>query len=188
MCDGGFSAATMFAVSSAMSVATATASIVGQTQAAHAQKQQAQAQAESIKRATINNYDQLQLQREQERQNATEKAAQVAQQGIQARSSALTAAGEAGVSGLSVEALLGDLQRQELEYTGAVQTNYKRRSAQIDAEMNGVQTTGQSQINSIPVPRNIDFVSPILNSAFKITGAYQDYAKQTDKNPRTIQP
>lgn len=59
-------------------------------------------------------------------------------------------AGEAGVAGASVDALLTDIVRASAEANSVIQQNLKGTLNQIHAEMGSAQATMQSRINSTP--------------------------------------
>lgn len=173
MCEP-LSAGTMFAISTAVAAAGAGLSYMGQQAQASAQADANAAQAESVRKATINQYDQLQLQQQQDRENAAQKLTETSRQAAQARATAITAAGEAGVAGLSVNALLDDITRQEMEFTDSVKHNQQRRDQQIRQEMVGVEASGQSRINSLPTPQQPSFAEALLRTG---SGAFDSYSR-----------
>ncbi|WP_431855006.1 virion core protein, T7 gp14 family [Azospirillum sp.] len=171
----GLTAAEMFYISTAVSALGALGSVAGQMEAQKRGKEYAQAQAEAARVATINSYDQLQLQRQQELENASQRITDTALEGAKARAKAATAAGEAGISGLSVDALLADFQRQQSGFTETVKTNFSRKSAQIEATMEGVRAGAQSTINQIPEPKAPDYLGAAVRAGTETWGAYRDW-------------
>ena len=86
-------------------------------------------------------------------QSATQETKSVAaKEAMQAASRARTAAGEAGVHGLSVDALLADVYRQQGDYSSSLDANLNtsRNAAWNDARSAQAQIT--SQINSFIEP------------------------------------
>ena len=67
----------------------------------------------------------------------------------QARSTALTAAGEAGVSGLSVSALMDDFTRQEVQYRFQTSTQLESERDQTNAEIGNAQATAEGRTQSL---------------------------------------
>ena len=63
----------------------------------------------------------MRTQQQQEALARSQNLNESSRRAMEARATATTAAGEAGVSGLSVNALLGDLSRQQAEYEFSVQ-------------------------------------------------------------------
>jgi hypothetical protein len=94
-------------------------------------------------------YRALQDRSSQEGEAATQKTLEQAREGAAARSRALAAAGEAGVSGLSVNALLTDFMGQEARYRESVATNLGYSKDQLASEMEGVRAQAQGRIASI---------------------------------------
>lgn len=105
------------------------------------QRQQAQAHAESQRLASMQERQRylaevsaMRTQEQQEDLGRTQQKQQAARRAMEARATATVSAGEAGVSGLSVDALLGDLSRQQAEYEFSVDrqsslTNINRQLA-----------------------------------------------------------
>lgn len=100
--------------------------------------------------ANRNYMEQTKALQERQRQSdevAANKQQDVAVAGAQARSTALTAAGEAGVSGLSVNALLDDFTRQEVDYRfqSSTQLGYEHDQTQNDIEAAQITAEGRTQ-------------------------------------------
>lgn len=86
----------------------------------------------------------------QERQVQADVVASNKQQDVnvraaQARSTALTAAGEAGVSGLNVNALMSDFTRQEVDYRFQSATQIGYEHDQTNAEISAAQIQGEGR-------------------------------------------
>ena len=103
-------------LSSIIGAASTVSSIQGQ-------RYQAQAQAESQRLASMQERQRYQAEvaamRTQQQQEAiatTQKKDESARRAMEARATATVSAGESGVSGLSVDALLGDISRREAEF------------------------------------------------------------------------
>ena len=67
-------------------------------------------------------------------------------------SKARTASGESGVAGLSVDALMSDILRQNLFDDTKADSNLGATKAQIAEQKKGAETGRQSRINSVPYP------------------------------------
>jgi hypothetical protein len=96
-----------------------------------------------------NQYRQDQTRQLQEQEAASQKLGQSRVEGMEAQSKALTAAGEAGVSGLSVKALLNDFMGQEAKYRESVKTNAGFQVDQLQEEMQGIRASAEGRINSV---------------------------------------
>lgn len=66
---------------------------------------------------------------------------------LQAQATARVAAGEAGVAGLSIDALLGDFQRDEAVFRNRTAQNAEARERQSRRRLQGADATRQSRIN-----------------------------------------
>ena len=101
------------ALSLVAGIAQGVVGYMGQMSQYEHQQAQFEANREASQRAAVNQYASQQLRIQQEGEAAAQTTQDVALEGQAARSTARTAAGEAGVSGLSVNALLQDLSAQE---------------------------------------------------------------------------
>jgi hypothetical protein len=126
-------------------------------------------------------YRSLQAREQQERDAAAQKLQLGAVEGARARSQALTAAGEAGVSGLSVNALLNDFMSQESRQREAIKSNLAGSTDQLRSEMEGVQAQAAGRIASISPYVKQPVESPnYFGGAMRVGGSALDaYTKYT---------
>ena len=154
-------------------VASGVSSYVGQQQAAKAQNA-ANMQARDL---AIQNQNlqirSLQNREDEEARRAEEALRENSLAADATRATAAVAAGEAGISGLSVDALIGDITRQEVENKQDVlQTqDFGQRQRQLDRE--GLGITAQSQINQLPLVEYPSFFDTAVGTATQAFGAYQ---------------
>ncbi|WP_448189666.1 virion core protein, T7 gp14 family [Azospirillum sp. sgz301742] len=170
-----------FLISSAVSAMGTVATLAAQSSQQQSQKKYAAAQADAIRANTIAGYDQLGLQKQQELANASQKIGATSLDAAKARARARVAAGEAGVSGISVDALMADFSRQEGTYNSTVEENYARKSAQLDLNMQGLQKGAQGQINQIPEPKAPDFTGAALRLGGDVMKAYAAFGDDRSK-------
>ena len=134
------------AVSALVGGAQTISSVVGQRQQAEMQEQ-AQANASVQERQRyLAEVSAMRTQQQQEMIARAQRIQEASKRGMEARSRARVAAGESGVSGLSVDALMGDLTRQEAQYAF---------SEQQQAEMTDVNRQIQLQESGIGFNRNM---------------------------------
>lgn len=88
-----------------------------------------------------------------------------------AKATAAVSAGESGVSGQSVDAVLHDLQRQGDEYRTGTRINLDNTLTQLDSEKAGVRAQEQSVIAGAPFPSD-------LATGISIAGRGLDFADQ----------
>lgn len=130
----------------AIGAAQTASSIIGQRQQAQMQEQ-AQATASSQERQRyLAEVSAMRTQQQQEMVARAQRIQEANRKAMEARATATVSAGESGVSGLSVDALLGDLTRKEAEYTF---------SEQQQAAMTDVNRQIQLQEAGIGFSRNM---------------------------------
>lgn len=132
-------------------------------------------------------YRALQDRTGQETEAASQKALDLARQGAEARSTARVAAGEAGVSGLGVNALLNDFMAQEARSREAISTNLGYSKDQLVSEMEGVRAQAQGRIASVvPYMRTPVDTPNYFGGAMRVGGSardtYDKYRTRTDPN------
>lgn len=155
-----------------LTVASGAMSYVGQQQAAKAQEaSNAQArnlaiQNQNLQIRALRNQEEEDRVRTQEALEDTRKAAEAAQ------ATAMVSAGESGVSGLSVDALLGDIDFQANENNQEIiQTqNFRQQQRQLDRE--GLGINAQSQINQLPPVQFPSLFGAALETGASAFGAY----------------
>jgi len=105
-------------------------------------------EAQNANTAYIDQTKQVALADIQRDDASAQKLEQNAIDAAQARGRAITSAGEAGVSGVSVDMLLNDFYRQEARFAdGVIHNNYIER-AQSEQERLGLQSQAKSRVNS----------------------------------------
>ena len=100
---------------------SAISSIQGQRYQADAQAQAQAIASRQERERYLAEVSAMRTQQQQEGITRSQKIDESSRKAMEARATAVTSAGEAGVSGLSVDALLGDLSRQQAEYEFSVQ-------------------------------------------------------------------
>lgn len=159
----------------ALSVASTVAGVYGQQQQAKAQQAYNDQQAKNAMEAYKANLAQTNLMQSQEHAAATQKINENNRAAEAAKAKALVSAGESGISGLSVDALLANLSGEQARYNESVNQNYENASMAIDNQRTNAQVNAASQINSLKTPQSPDY----LGAALRIGTAVYDY-----KNPR----
>jgi hypothetical protein len=105
-----------------------------------------------------------------------------AKRAAEARATARTSSGQAGVAGLSVDNLLADFYRQEATYRQVTDTNFSYTVDQSQRELQGLRAGTTSRLNALnPAP-----VPGYLGAGLQIVGqgvqAYDQYQRNTDPN------
>jgi hypothetical protein len=116
---------------------------------AKAQDKLAKTNAADAIRARNEDFRALGLQ-EQQTQDATQASIMTAHRtALNADAVARLSAGEAGVAGASVQAILGDISAQESEFTTQAQRNETATITQLQQEKRGAAAGAQSRINAV---------------------------------------
>ena len=157
------------------SVASAASTVVAQSQAADAQAETNQRQYENTMRAYRENVNQTNLMQQQEREGSLQKVEDNNMKARAAASTAAVASGESGVSGLSVDALMGDISFDQNRYNSSVQTNFDNAQGAIRNQRENVYANAASAINGLQTPAAPDY----LGAGLKIAKAGYDYKQQT---------
>lgn len=95
------------------------------------------------------------------------------------KAQALVSAEDAGVMGVSADALLNDLAMQQAERTKAANTNIYWTLRQLRSEQQGAANTMSSRHNAA---RNPSFGSLLIGIGGTALGAYDKYKTRTDPN------
>ena len=156
-----------------ITAATAAISVDAQQQQVKYQNAQNDQQYKNAVAARDANVNQTNLEMVQERENAMQKLEQNNLKADSAKATASTAAGENGVSGLSVGALLDDLAMNQNRYNTAVTTNYDRSMVAIENQRQNANTSAANVIAGMKSPGMPDYAT----AGLRITNAYMDYSK-----------
>ena len=157
------------------SVAATAGSVVAQSQAADAQTATNQRQYENTMRAYRENVNQTNLMQQQEREGSLMRVEDNNMKARAAQSTAAVSAGENGISGLSVDALMGDMSFDQNRYNSSVQTNFDRAQGAISNQRENVYASAASSINGLQTPAAPDY----LGAGLKIAQAGYNYNQQT---------
>jgi hypothetical protein len=93
----------------------------------------------------------------------------------EARATAEAAAGEANVSGLSVEALMREFSGREAAFNDRVDQSTDWSMRQLNNEMRGVRANAEDRINSVQRAAKPSFFDAGLRIAGAGLGSYSDY-------------
>ena len=111
----------------------------------------------------------------QESEVASEKKMQSQLDAMRAVERAKVAAGEAGVSGSTVDMLLNDYEAQRLRAATTINANLENIEKQIELQKLGASSEAESRINSIRQGRQPSFLAAAVGTAASAAGAYQSY-------------
>jgi hypothetical protein len=158
MCDPATIAVTQFAVS---------ATSAGLGYAARRQQYEAQSDAykenaQSAREAAINSYSALNDRQIEENKAAFQKKEEAIRETRIGSATAQTAAGEAGVAGLSIERVIGDYFARLGRNQTNVESNRRGAVTQIQRQKQSTYYEAQGRINAMPNPQAPTILEPVL--------------------------
>ncbi|QXV74664.1 putative internal virion protein [Rhizobium phage RHEph21] len=143
-----------------------------------AAEQQNQLYRENAARANQNARDQMfqtQQRMLQEQEKGADEKADTIREAREAKATATVAAGEAGVSGLSVDALLAEFDGRAATRNDRTDQNTEWTLNQLNNEMKGIRSNAEDRINSVQRAAAPSF----FNTGLKIAGvgldSYNDF-------------
>lgn len=163
-------------LSFAVGAAQAVMGFQAQSQQAEQQNEYYRQNAIAANKAAMNNYANLQNNAIQKRNAAGAEGLETKIEAIKARGTARTAAGESGVSGLSVDALVNDYYGREGRHLDSIDQNYAMDRDYIRGEMDNTKATAEQRINSVQratPPSFADAAIRIAGAAVNSMGQYQ---------------
>jgi len=173
-----------------LAVAQGVSTAVGAAKAASAQSKANAASQGLIVRNQALQIQSLQNQEDEDTKRATEAQFDQQRQENAAVARARVSAGESGVAGLSVDALLNDLNFQGNENSFDIAENLDFKQRQRQLEVDGIGITTESQINQLPAVESPDYLGIALNTGANAFGAYQsgNISSGSTFNPATSAP
>ena len=167
-------------------------SVAGYIGASRQAKQQAAYQAQSIamaQRKAAMQKTVAKMERQQQVEAVAQEKGKVAKRGKEARATATVAAGEAGVSGLSVQALMDDYIRQQGGQVAALTSQDKLYALRHGLNLEQIALASQQEImgldRPIDKPSKLGLGLGILSSGLSAYGTYKGL--ETAARPATIQ-
>ena len=160
-------------------------SYAGDVQAANEQNR---LYAENAARATRNAHDQqfqTQQRMMQEQVAAGNEKIDIERDARAAKAKATAAAGESGVSGLSVDALMAEFDGRAAEGKDRIDQNIEWTLTQLNNEMKGIRANAEDRINSVKRASKPSF----FDAGLRIAGAGIDaYTASEERKSRARNP
>jgi hypothetical protein len=152
-------------------------------QQADAQNAYYEQNAIAARRAAVQEYANVQNSGIQQRNADEQKKFETAVQGLRARGTVREAAGSAGVTGLSVDALVADYYGQEGRQQDAIDQNYEITKGNIRSQMDSIQSQTTARINSVPKAQDPSFAPFLLRGLSGVVSAGAGYLRNTHFTP-----
>lgn len=163
----------------AMSAVSAVAGFAAQQQQAEAQNQHYRNNRDAANKAAVNSYAANQNRALQERKAASQEQQNLQTDAMRARSTATVAAGEAGVTGLSVDALIADYYGQEGRYERTLSNNYQMQAEYLRSEQEVTRAQAEGRINSVQQAQPPSFADAAIRIFGGAIDAYGGYKRAT---------
>ena len=181
------SATTMAYISAATAAASIASSIVGQKQQADAQEQQQKLASQQERQRYLEEVTSLRQQQAQEQVAKSQRMQEAELKGKEAKAAAVVSAGEAGVAGLSVEALVANISRKQATYAFSEQKQAEMMNASRTMEIQSAGAGYQRNLLSINKPiQQPDYVGSTIQgvqTGMNIYSAGQKAGLTTPKAP-----
>ncbi|MGR9178449.1 virion core protein, T7 gp14 family [Rhizobium leguminosarum] len=113
----------------------------------------------------------------QEQEKAGAEEADNLRDAREAKATATVAAGESGVSGLSVDALLAEFDGRAATANDRIDQNTDWTLSQLNNEMKGIRSNAEDRINSVQRAAKPSFFDAGLRIAGKGIDSYNDYKR-----------
>jgi hypothetical protein len=118
----------------------------------------------------------------QEQASTANEKIDVQREARAAKATAMTAAGESGVSGLSVDALLAEFDGRQAEYEDRIDQNTEWTLTQLNNEMKGIRSNAEDRINSVQRAAKPSFFDAGLRIAGAGLNSYNSYEDRKFRN------
>lgn len=179
MCEPTTLAIASFALSAVSSIA---AYQQGSAQAKMQTKQHEQNQR-NAQAALRDSYIAIQNRQQQEAQSTAQQIEERRRESVRQMSSAYAAAGEAGVSGFSVQSILADIGATAARDISTIEQNRDWSLDQLNSEMAGARNQAMGQMNATTPGIRPSGWATALQIGSSAAGAYANYTTRTGKDP-----
>ena len=169
----------MMAASFAISAATTVTDYMAQAEQTEQHNRMVRQNQEAAQANLRQEYTAVQTRQIQEEDAAAVEKQSVSREARGARAAAMVSAGESGVSGLSVDALLADIYGKEAEYKDRVTQNTGFTTQNLTAEMDGLKAKAQDRINSIQPMNGPNPLASALKIGAAGVNSYTQYRNWT---------
>jgi len=166
-----------------MSTLSAVAGHQQQSVAAKMQTKQHEQNQRNAQAALRDSYIAIQNRQQQEAQSAAQQIEERRRESVRQMSSAYAAAGEAGVSGFSVQSILADIGATASRDISNIEQNRDWSLDQLNSEMAGARNQAIGQMNATAPGIRPSGWATALQIGSSAAGAYANYTTRTGKDP-----
>lgn len=154
-----------------IAAAGSAATLYQQEQNVKAEEKYNKQQSKNALEAMNENIAQIGVAQQQAGKQAAEKKYENNLAAQRANATAQVSAGEAGVAGLSVDALLSEIDADRSRYNDSITANLADTNMELNSQRANAGIGARSQINSLKTPKVPDYAG----AALRIGGALNDY-------------
>lgn len=177
-------------ISAATAAASIAASVIGQRQQADAQEKQQKLASQLERQRYLQEVTSLRQQQSQEQVAMSQRMQEAEIKGKEAKAAAVVAAGEGGVAGLSVEALVANIARKEATYAFSEKKQAEMigvsRNIELEAAGAGYQRNLFTINKPIPPPDYIGSTLEGVQTGMNVFGGLQKSGLTTPKQTSTF--
>lgn len=170
------------AVGTAVSVGSTFMNYRADQQQFGAQQQQYNTNRLLAQQSMLEQAGQLSLRESQERDALLDKAMANKIEAAKAKGKTIASAGEAGVSGMSIAALVADIERTKLNNQGTINRNFDAIQQQGIYDRKALESQAQGRVNNLALPT----APSLLGAGLQIAGlglqGYNKYNKINNPN------
>ena len=165
----------------AIGIASQGLSFMGASADADAQNDRAAANANAARSSSVDEFDGLLARRNETNEAAAEEGLETELTSLERMAMARTSAGENGVQGISVDALLGDISRAAGDDLSVQDRNLGFSQAQLGREAEGIRAAAGNRISSVSTVSGPSPFALGLGIAGSALGEYNDYQASLPK-------
>ena len=175
------------AVGTAVSVGSTFMNYRADQQQFGAQQQQYNTNRLLAQQSMLEQAGQLSLRESQERDALLDKAMANKIEAAKAKGRTIASAGEAGVSGMSIAALVADIERTKLNNQGTINRNFDAIQQQGIYDRKALESQAQGRVNSMALPTAPSLLGTGLQMAGLGLQGYNKYNKINNPNEPAFQ-
>ena len=152
---------------------------------ARVQEQVYEDNAENAQASARNVYTQNAIKAQQIKESNAAQIEETTREGMRQTSTASVAAGESGVSGVSVDQIMRNVGATAVQEVSNIQTNQDWNLAQINQSNLATQTQTEGRINSVTSGSSVDITPYLIQAGSGAANAYSSYLNRQTANKTT---
>ena len=180
-------AAALSAIGTAVSVGSTFMNYRAEQQQFRAQQQQYNTNRLLAQQSMLDQAGQLSLRESQQRDALLDKAMASKIEAAKVKGRTIASAGEAGVSGMSIAALVADIERTKLNNQGTINRNFDAIQQQGIYDRKSLEAQAQGRVNNMALPTPPSLLGAGLQMAGLGLQGYNKYYRINNSNEPVFQ-